>query len=76
MVTDRRSFDPIRTAIAIIVSLKALYPSQFAWRPDNWIDDLTGSDAVRKAVDAGQSAGRIVAGWQGELAGFRALRRG
>jgi uncharacterized protein YbbC (DUF1343 family) len=74
MVTDRRDFDPIRTAIAMIVSLKVVYPHDFAWRPDNWIDDLTGSDGVRKAVDAGQSTDEIVAGWQGELAGFRALR--
>jgi uncharacterized protein YbbC (DUF1343 family) len=74
MVTDRRTFDPIRTAIAMIVSLKAVYPRDFAWRPDNWIDDLTGSSSVREAVDAGRSTDEIVAGWQGELAAFRALR--
>jgi uncharacterized protein YbbC (DUF1343 family) len=76
MVTDRRTFDPIRTAIAMIVALKTVYPQDFAWRPDNWIDNLTGSDEVRKAVDAGRSAEEIVAGWQAELAGFRALRAG
>jgi uncharacterized protein YbbC (DUF1343 family) len=74
MVTDRRTFDPIRTAIGMIVSLKAVYPGDFAWRPDNWIDDLTGSSSVREAVDAGRSTDEIVAGWQGELAAFRALR--
>lgn len=74
MVTDRAACDPIRTAIAMIVTLRKLYPTDFAWRPDNWIDDLTGSAAVREAVDAGRSADEIVAGWQGELAKFRALR--
>jgi uncharacterized protein YbbC (DUF1343 family) len=74
MVTDRRTFDPIRTAIAMIVALKTVYPQDFAWRPDNWIDNLTGSDEVRKAVDAGRSAEEIVARWEAELAGFRALR--
>jgi uncharacterized protein YbbC (DUF1343 family) len=75
MVTDRRAFDAIRTAIAMLVTLRQTYPSGFAWRPDNWIDDLTGSDHVRTAVDAGRSTDEIVAGWQGELAEFRALRR-
>ena len=74
IVTDRRACDPIRTAIAMIVSLKAVYPHDFAWRPDHWIDDLTGSSFVREAVDAGRSADEIVAGWQGELATFQALR--
>jgi uncharacterized protein YbbC (DUF1343 family) len=74
IVTNRQTCDPIRTAITMIVTLKTVYPSDFAWRPDNWIDDLTGSDYVRKAVDAGRSADQIVAGWQGELSEFRALR--
>jgi uncharacterized protein YbbC (DUF1343 family) len=74
MVTDRRRFDPVRTAVAMIVTLKKVYPGDFAWRPDNWIDDLTGSSDVREAIDAGRSTGEIVTGWQGELAGFQALR--
>jgi uncharacterized protein YbbC (DUF1343 family) len=74
MVTDRRRFDPIRTAVAMIVTLRKVYPADFAWRPDNWIDDLTGSSDVREAIDAGRSTGEIVTGWQGELAGFQALR--
>lgn len=73
-VTDRHAFDPIRTGIAMLVTLKQLYPSAFAWRSDLWIDKLTGSDQVRKAVDAGKNTDEIVAGWQAELAKFRALR--
>jgi uncharacterized protein YbbC (DUF1343 family) len=74
IVTDRRACDPIRTALSMIVSLKTLYPKDFAWRPDHWIDDLTGSSAVREAVDAGRSADEIVASWQGELVAFQRLR--
>jgi len=73
-VTDRAAFDPIRTAVAMLVTAKQLYPSGFAWRSDNWIDKLTGSDQVRTSVDAGNSTDAIVAGWQAELAGFRRLR--
>jgi uncharacterized protein YbbC (DUF1343 family) len=73
-VTDRDAFDPIRTAIAMLVTAKQVYPADFAWRPDNWIDKLTGSDQVRKAVDAGQDTDAVVAGWQADLAAFRRLR--
>jgi uncharacterized protein YbbC (DUF1343 family) len=73
-VTDRDHFDAIRTAIAMLVTLKRLYPNDFAWRPDNWIDKLTGSDQVRHAVDAGQNVDQIVAGWQSDLAAFRRTR--
>jgi uncharacterized protein YbbC (DUF1343 family) len=73
-VTDRSEFDAIRTAVAMLVTAKQLYPSGFGWREDNWIDNLTGSDHVRTAVDAGRSTDQIVAGWQAELAHFRRLR--
>jgi uncharacterized protein YbbC (DUF1343 family) len=76
-VTDRNAFDPIRTAIAMIVTARRLYPANFAWRestPPFWIDTLTGSDQVRTAIDAGKDADEVVAGWQAELARFRATR--
>jgi uncharacterized protein YbbC (DUF1343 family) len=76
-VTDRDSFDPIHTAIAMIVTARRLYPGDFAWRERTapfWIDKLTGSDQVRTAIDAGQDADEVVAGWQAELARFRATR--
>jgi uncharacterized protein YbbC (DUF1343 family) len=73
-VSDRGSFDAIRTATAMLVTLKSLYPNDFAWRSDNYIDLLTGSDYVRKAIDAGQDTDQVVAGWQQDLAAFRQLR--
>jgi uncharacterized protein YbbC (DUF1343 family) len=76
-VTDRHAFDPIRTAIAMIVTARRLYPAGFAWRdgaPPYWIDTLTGSDQVRTAIDAGADTAAVVAGWQAELARFRATR--
>jgi uncharacterized protein YbbC (DUF1343 family) len=77
LVTDRGAFDPIPTAIAMIVTARRRYPADFAWResaPPYWIDKLTGSDQVRTAIDAGADAAAVVAGWQAELARFRATR--
>ena len=73
-VTDRRAFDPIRTALNLIIETKKLYPNEFAWRSDNWIDKLSGSSYVRTSVDAGMSADEIIAGWQDGLGAFKAMR--
>ena len=73
-ITDRRRIDAIRTAVAMIVTAKKLYPSIFGWTPDNYIDNLSGSDRLRTMVDAGASTADIVGAWQGELARFRAQR--
>jgi uncharacterized protein YbbC (DUF1343 family) len=76
-ISDRESFDPIRTAIAMIVTARRLHPDKFAWRessPPYWIDRLTGSDQVRKAIDGGASTDEVVGGWRQELRAFRRLR--
>lgn len=73
-VTDRDRFRAIHTALAMIVTAKDLYAKDFDWRSDNWIDKLTGSAHVRKAVDAGKNADQVVAGWRDELAEFRRTR--
>jgi uncharacterized protein YbbC (DUF1343 family) len=62
-VTDRETFDPIDTALAVIHAVKKLYPSDFAFLPpgerdDNnghgyAIDRLWGSDELRLAVERG-----------------------
>jgi uncharacterized protein YbbC (DUF1343 family) len=77
-VTDRRAFEAIRTAIAMIITAKRVYPDQFAWRESRapyWIDRLTGSEQVRLAIDGGADVDEVVAGWRGELAEFRRTRK-
>ncbi|MFI6373219.1 exo-beta-N-acetylmuramidase NamZ domain-containing protein [Streptomyces sp. NPDC050546] len=73
-VHDRAAFDPVRTGIALLVTAKRVW-SGFAWRPDNWIDKLTGSARVRTMIDAGADTDEVVAGWQQDLAAFRRTRR-
>ncbi|MFF8943869.1 exo-beta-N-acetylmuramidase NamZ domain-containing protein [Streptomyces sp. NPDC014864] len=72
-VHDRAAFDPVRTGIALLVTARKVW-SGFAWRPDHWIDKLTGSTWVRTAIDSGADTDAVVAGWQEELAAFRAVR--
>ncbi|MEV6835131.1 DUF1343 domain-containing protein [Streptomyces sp. NPDC051133] len=74
-VTDRGAFDPVRTGIGLLVTAKRVWEG-FAWRPDNWIDKLTGSDRVRTMIDAGAATDEVTGAWQEELAAFRRTRKG
>ena len=77
-VTDRVQFGAIRTAIAMIITAKRLYPAGFAWRESAapyWIDKLTGSDQVRLAIDSGADVDEVVVGWRRELAAFSRTRK-
>jgi uncharacterized protein YbbC (DUF1343 family) len=76
-VTDRDAFDAIRTAIAMIVTGRRLYPEDWAWRESAapyWIDKLSGDERVRLAIDGGADVDEVVAVWQEDLAGFREVR--
>ncbi|MEV4864185.1 exo-beta-N-acetylmuramidase NamZ family protein [Streptomyces ossamyceticus] len=72
-VHDRAAYDPVRTGIGLLVTAKKVW-SGFAWRPDNWIDRLTGSTRVRTMIDAGADTDEVVADWQEDLAAFRKVR--
>ncbi len=73
-VHDRAAFDPVRTGIALLVTARRVWDG-FAWRPDHWIDTLTGSTRVRTMIDAGAGTDEVVGAWQRALAAFRATRR-
>ncbi|MFE0641438.1 exo-beta-N-acetylmuramidase NamZ domain-containing protein [Streptomyces sp. NPDC058877] len=72
-VHDRDAFDPVRTGIGLLVTARTSW-SGFAWRPDHWIDKLTGSSRVRTLIDAGAGVDEVVGAWQTDLAAFRAVR--
>ncbi|MDQ0841776.1 DUF1343 domain-containing protein [Streptomyces sp. V1I6] len=73
-VHDRKSFDPVRAGIGLLVTAKRSW-SGFAWRSDNWIDKLTGSTRVRTLIDAGADTDEVVGAWQDDLDAFRAVRK-
>ncbi|MFG2603281.1 exo-beta-N-acetylmuramidase NamZ domain-containing protein [Streptomyces sp. NPDC048514] len=61
-ITDREAFAPVRTAVAMLATVRRLYPDDFAWHTTDgpegtghrhFIDLLWGSDRLRHAVDAG-----------------------
>jgi uncharacterized protein YbbC (DUF1343 family) len=79
-VVDRHAFNPIRTAVAMLIEARK-YPA-FAWRADSWdtvrpywIDKLTGSPRLRTMIDAGADLDEVVGAWADELAAFERQRR-
>ncbi len=83
-VTDRRTFKPYYTTLALLWAIRQLYPEQFAWREPPYeyeterlpIDLLTGDAAIREGIDQGTRPAELEAAWQEELAGFMETRRG
>ena len=80
-VTDRATFEPVRTAVTILQQAKALAPADFSWRDPPYeyetekkpIDILWGSDALREGIDAGMTADAILAGVGDEMRAFGEL---
>lgn len=72
-VTDKATFKPFVTAIAILISAKKLFP-EFNWRSDNFIDKLAGTKSFRKMVNSNVSLNEIVESYQKNLGVFKNLR--
>jgi uncharacterized protein YbbC (DUF1343 family) len=73
VVTDRELFRPVRTAVHMLATVKRLAGTAFQWRNSS-IDRLSGTPALRLAIDAGTPADEIVGGWKGETDVFVKLR--
>jgi uncharacterized protein YbbC (DUF1343 family) len=82
-VTDRASFQPVRTGLAVLAAMRDLSGTRFAWRTEEYefvtdrpaIDLLFGSDRERLALEAGTSWREIAAAWEPEETAFRERRR-
>ena len=70
-VTDRASFRPVRTGVALALALRKLYRG--AWNGAR-LRGMLGDPAVAAAVMDGRPLSEIEARWQPDLAAFRAKR--
>jgi uncharacterized protein YbbC (DUF1343 family) len=82
-VTDRMTFRPYRTGVALLRELWALGDGSFAWRTEPYefvsdrlaIDLLTGGDAVRLGIERGLPLEEIFATWLPAERAFAERRR-
>jgi len=57
-VTDRDLVQPVKVAAYMLQVIRRAHPSEFRWALPH-MDELAGSDVLRKAIDAGTVAGLL-----------------
>ena len=81
-VTDRDTYLPWRTGIAILNHIRRLWPGEFAWRQPPYeyelerlpIDILAGSPGMREGIEAGLTTAEIADAGDSEGADFMPVR--
>jgi uncharacterized protein YbbC (DUF1343 family) len=81
-VTDRESFKPVKTGVALIERFRRFDPVRFEWRRPPYeyehekmpIDILAGSDTLRQQIERGVPLEEIAASWRDDEERFRRLR--
>jgi uncharacterized protein YbbC (DUF1343 family) len=81
-VTDRRTYQPVLAATALLREFYAADPDRFAWRDPPYeyehekmpIDILAGTPAYREAIERGDNPREIAASWEAGVAAFDELR--
>jgi len=79
-VTDKAVFKPCLAAVTLISAVRRLWPDKFGWRRPPFeyeeklppFDILSGTDALRKSIEAGMPPAEIAAGWEKGCAAFKA----
>jgi uncharacterized protein YbbC (DUF1343 family) len=72
IVVDRNRVVPVRVGARMLQTIRARHPNEWQWHQGS-IDRLSGSDELRKAVDAG-TVDALLARWDQEARDF-AIRR-
>ena len=79
-VTDRNIFEPIKTGLYILYTLKILYPNDFKWRSPArstskyFVDLLAGTTDVRLLIDKGYKPEKIISGWKKDIQKYLKIR--
>jgi uncharacterized protein YbbC (DUF1343 family) len=81
-MTDRRTFRPVETGVALIEAFRASAPDQFGWKAPPYeyefekmpIDCLAGSSQVREQIEGGIPASEIAQSWKPGVDAFIKIR--
>ena len=81
-VFDREAYRPVRTGLALLKTVRRLWPRDFSWRPPPYeyervrpaIDILAGNDQIRVAIENDVPLETIEAAWENELRAFLGVR--
>jgi len=81
-VTDRNSFEPVITGIAMVKVAYDLYPTEFRWKEPpyeyvydrNPFDVIAGTSSIREAIEKGSAIEDIQKNWNEGFDAFRQVR--
>jgi uncharacterized protein YbbC (DUF1343 family) len=82
-VTNRETFKPFKTGVAVLKAIHNTYPRDFAWKQPPYeyediklpIDILAGGDRLRKEIEAWKDLDEMEKWWKEEAMGFEKTRR-
>lgn len=74
-VTDRHLYQPVRTSLLLIQTIKRMYPEKFEFHAA-YFDKLIGTDEVRKWIEADRELTELFDRWNEEIENFSQLRAG
>lgn len=74
VLTDRRAFRPLRTALSALTVLERLHPGKVAYQEGRPFAIHWGNEEILEAIRAGRGAKEIEASWSDALAAFAAAR--
>jgi uncharacterized protein YbbC (DUF1343 family) len=73
LVAESTDYDAPRVAVAMLVEAYHMSGDQWSWIESHF-DRLAGTDALRLGIEAGEGLDELTAGWDAQVAAFRALR--
>jgi uncharacterized protein YbbC (DUF1343 family) len=74
-ITDRNTFDPIATATTILTLVHQLYPREFQWVGDDYVDRLFGHGLLRTFVAQGKPPAYLPPQWMHDEIKFNEFRQ-
>ncbi|MHB1050852.1 MAG: exo-beta-N-acetylmuramidase NamZ family protein [Bacteroidota bacterium] len=72
-VSNRTTLNPVKTGIAVVAAIHALYPDSLKFR-DRGFDRLAGTPKIREEILKGTSVDAIVSSWSDEVKEFSKKR--
>ncbi|MEZ4413667.1 MAG: DUF1343 domain-containing protein [Gemmatimonadales bacterium] len=73
-MTDRDTYDPTATAVAIMAVIRAVHPTQMQWTPAQF-DRLAGNSVLRNGLASGAAPAAVMNDWAAELTAFARRRQ-
>lgn len=74
-LTDPRAYRPIRTSIAILTTLQAMYPENLVFKDERPVGIHWGNTELRRQLEAGLGSDAIIDSWRSGNIEFEAARQ-